>query len=458
MPIPVIVNDTEDVNVGLADLVFSEPASLAAGDLLLACLANFASGGGAIAIPGNITGFTSSLTTLADDGTGTIRTRLTRRVADGTEGPTYTSVIADGNGSSGKLLRITGASTTSPIDNTGNAEGTGTTATFPVVAVAGAVACLAVALVNGNGAVAASGATGWTLYDGYDSDSAAIYYRTVVPGASTPAATIGGFTSDTWSVDVVLIAAAAPDPVTISPAGSGNSTASTATLAFDCGDSFAVGDFIVVCISADNNGTAGVSSLSSVTDAGGNTYTLLQATYDPGAAAAGQTVGIAYARTTTPLVATDDVTVNFSPNTTSKAAVVFKLHPDFGITLQFVTSGFGAGSATGTPTITTSTINTGDVVVAALAVESNEAVTADADSTNGSWSTQATATGNTGTVATSSRIASQNKIVTATATQTYNPTMTSRDCINGWVTFTPAFIRPNIQVQPSQAVHRSRNW
>jgi hypothetical protein len=204
-----IVNDTEDVNTGLANLVFSEPAGLAVDDLLLACLASFSNVGGVIASPGNITGFTSVVTTTADDGTSTIMGRLTRRVADGTEGPTYTSVIADGTGSSGKLLRITGVDTTNPVNNTGSTEGTGTTLTFPVVAVVGTAVCLAVAMVNGNGDVS-GGATGWTLYDAYDGvpGSAAIYYKTVSPGQSTNAATIGGLTSDTWSVDVVLIAAA----------------------------------------------------------------------------------------------------------------------------------------------------------------------------------------------------------------------------------------------------------
>jgi hypothetical protein len=214
MPIPVIINDTEDVNVGVADLVFAEPAGLAVGDLLLACLANFSSVGGVIATPGNITGFTSTLTNTAADGTSTITSRLTRRVADGTEGPTYTSAIADGTGSSGKLLRIAGVDTVNPVNNTGSSEGTGTTLTFPVVAVVGSRRCLAVAMVNGDGSVA-GGTDDWQLYDAYDGDpgSAAIYYRIVVPGQSTNAATIGGLTSNTWSVDVVILAPPdAPEP------------------------------------------------------------------------------------------------------------------------------------------------------------------------------------------------------------------------------------------------------
>jgi len=247
-----------------------------------------------------------------------------------------------------------------------------------------------------------------------------------------------------------------PVPVTVTAAGTGNSATSTATLAFNCGDSFAIGDVIVVQIAADNNGASGVTSLTSVTDAKSHTYVLGQRTLDPGAAAAGQTNGIAYTKVTTAMITTDQITVNFSPNTTAKAAVVWKLSPGIGyrIITPTAVAVFEAGAATGTPSITTSSIPIGDVVIAGLAVESNGAVTADADSTNGVWSAQATATGNTGTLLTSSRIASQAKIVTATATQTYNPTLTSADCIAGWIAFDIAYDAPRAPIV-LQAVQRA---
>jgi hypothetical protein len=268
---------------------------------------------------------------------------------------------------------------------------------------------------------------------------------------------------DHWTIHAVeLVGTGAvdppvPTPLTVTAAGTGNSAASSTTLAFNSGGDFQVGDGIVVVISADNNGASGISSLSSVTDAKGNTYTLLQATYDPGAAAAGQTIGIAFAKITTALILTDQITVNFSPATVAKAAVCYNLRPGIGYVLQstVVASGFGAGSGTGTPTITSSSIALGDCIIAALAVESNAAVTADADTTNGSWSAQATATGNTGTVATSSRIATQSKIVTAAGTQTYNPTLTSADCIPGWASFHVDFVAQPKAPIVLQAVSRA---
>ena len=54
--------------------------------------------------------------------------------------------------------------------------------------------------------------------------------------------------------------------LTISQAGSGNSTSSSATLAVTLTQSFAVGDMVVVCIASDNNGTNGADSVLSVTE------------------------------------------------------------------------------------------------------------------------------------------------------------------------------------------------
>lgn len=284
-------------------------------------------------------------------------------------------------------------------------------------------------------------------------------------GASTPFSA-NSAASDKWGLAAVeLISVAAPANVAATPTSgtlSLTSTTSTATLAGDCGQQFAVGDMIVVCISCDNNGASGASSLTSVTDVKSHSYTLVQATFDPGAAAAGITAGVAWATITSAMLSSDDITVNFSPNTAAKVAGVWRLRPDSGITIQKVAHAFGAGSTTGAPTITTSSIASGDVVVGVLAGETNTGVVnpGDADTTNGTWSSTALsgAVANSGTAATSASLDIQVKRVTATGTQTFNPSIASCDNIIGWVSFTPAFIRPTIQVLPSISVHRSSNW
>jgi hypothetical protein len=73
-------------------------------------------------------------------------------------------------------------------------------------------------------------------------------------------------------------------------------------------------------------------------------------------------------------------------------------------------------------------VTNGHTIFGATAIESLDTITADSDTTNGSWSTQYTEVASTGTQATSARIGTQFKTVTATDDQTYNTTTgSSRD-------------------------------
>jgi hypothetical protein len=101
---------------------------------------------------------------------------------------------------------------------------------------------------------------------------------------------------------------------------------------------------------------------------------------------------------------------------------------------QFRVFASGAGSATGTPTITTASITSGEIVVAWGGAESGTDTWAgDADTTNGNWSTHQHTSVGVGAAGMS--ITSQRKVVTATATQTYNPTLTSADVILAWINY-----------------------
>lgn len=224
--------------------------------------------------------------------------------------------------------------------------------------------------------------------------------------------------------------------LTISNAGTNNSTTSSGTLVIS-GVTASVGDWLVVIIGADNAGGSGANSISSVTDAEGNTYTsratLLQ---DPGAADEGATLSIFTAEITSAL-SLDDVTVNFSPNTTSKTAVVYLVEPDVGDTITFRASGAGAAGATGNGTaqsVITSVTN-GDTIFGGVACETNAAITADSDTTNGSWSTAYTNTADTGSAGTSMAVSAQWKTVSSTGNQTYNTsTGSSVDWAMSWLT------------------------
>ena len=211
--------------------------------------------------------------------------------------------------------------------------------------------------------------------------------------------------------------------IAASVTNSGGSNTSSATHVVTAGAAFAVGDYVVVCIGADNNGSNGANSISSVTDAAGNTYTLAGSgrLNDPGAAAAGVSTRIYYAKVTTALASGDNITVNYSPNTTAKSVAVWKVTVAAGKVLSFIAED-GVTGATANPSRTTPSITNGDLIVAALGAESSGTVTGDSDTTNGNWSSATTAqSGGTMLVST------QAKVVTATATQTYNVTLTAAD-------------------------------
>lgn len=218
---------------------------------------------------------------------------------------------------------------------------------------------------------------------------------------------------------------------TITPATSISLTSSIQLVA----GQFNVGQMIYIVCVADNNGTSGASSTSAtLTSSNGWTYTSRQtALNDPGAAAAGLTLYAWTARVTSTV--SETVTVNFSPNTTAKVVAGGGLDSTAGyVDLSTTSSATGSGTA---PTITTGSLASGDVVIGIVGAESRAAVTADSDTTNGSWGTQNTAVADTLTEATSQRFARQVKTVTGSGTQTYNPTLgASADYIIAYLHFT----------------------
>lgn len=224
--------------------------------------------------------------------------------------------------------------------------------------------------------------------------------------------------------------------LTFSNVGTATSTSSSATLV-ETAVTAAVGEWLLVVVAADNNGTNGVASLSdSMTDSAGNTYELLsKITRDPGAASEGTTLGIWLARITTAL-SSGSITANFSPNTTSKAMAVKKIVA--GDNEQVGIHEIGAG-VTGSGTAYSSgaiSVPNGYTMFGATALEQGSAATADSDTTNGNWSTAQAAAASTGTNTTSQAITSQQKTVTATGNQTYNTSSGSiRDYALNYVIF-----------------------
>lgn len=211
--------------------------------------------------------------------------------------------------------------------------------------------------------------------------------------------------------------------LTVSTVGNANSTTSSATLSISLTASAAVNDTIIVSISARPAGTSGAISISSVEDSQSNVYSLLRAIRSQGIGNTGASVAQYFAVVTKAMTTSDTITVNFSPNTPEKAAIVHKVVAGTNNVLTYVSnSGAGsAGSVTSISQTRTGYLN-GDLAIGALAIRNSGAVTGDSDTTSGSWATILTEVADTGTSSTSAQIAVQTKLVTGTSSQTWNVT------------------------------------
>lgn len=215
--------------------------------------------------------------------------------------------------------------------------------------------------------------------------------------------------------------------------GGNNTGASSLTLTFP--QAIAAGLLGVICLALDNAGSGGSTAVApaSANDSVGNTWTRRQsAIHDPGAASAGVELAIYTCDVNVAITTSTTLVFNWGTTVTAKALGIHDVSSDNPLKRpRYKTGGVGTGATTGTPSVITGSITNGNVVVGAGGAESASTWTGDADTTNGTWSAQQAVgfgTGNSGMSATSQR-----KVVTATATQTYNPTLTSVDCILAWI-------------------------
>ena len=221
--------------------------------------------------------------------------------------------------------------------------------------------------------------------------------------------------------------------------GSGANNVSATTLVITPGSTFTgVGALAVLCVSYDNSGTNGADPFASITDSRGNTWTSRVASLiDPGAANAGAATRIFESDMAAGLLTTSDtITISFGAfSVPAKAWALHEVTPSAGYKPVFV-QGAQATQTSGTPSITTASITSGNMVIGVVGREGNSTRTGDADTLNGSWSTLLSA--GAGTTTSGQEISTQRKVVNASAAQTYNPTYggTSRDGCNLWAEYT----------------------
>lgn len=217
---------------------------------------------------------------------------------------------------------------------------------------------------------------------------------------------------------------------TISSAGDGVITASAATVATGATVTASVGDWLVVLVAVDNSGTNGAEPITNVVDSDAiNSYTERAViNYDPGAASAGATLGI-FTCSVTSALSNDTVTCNLSPNGTQAGIQVYRVQPGASEVVSFIacdTTGV-TGNAT-SYTAATISVTSGDIIFGAASIETDDTVTGDTDTTNGSWSTILTRLGDGGADAAAMSCSSQHKTTTGTGNQDWAcTTATARD-------------------------------
>lgn len=222
--------------------------------------------------------------------------------------------------------------------------------------------------------------------------------------------------------------------------GTNNNRTSGNTLATTVTSGASPGTLIVVVVACDN--LSATTPTITFSDSVGNTYTTIVEKATNATAAAGVTGAIGAALLSTALVAnTSTVTATMSGNVTAKVMNVFAFS---GVgTSTRVASVTGSGSSTA-PTVTSGTAQVGDLTLGLIAYEDSSALSAaDADTTNGSWSTNVNQLTSGGGAATNVGLSFQYKIQTTTASaQTYNNTLaTSTDWVSLVATLEPVIER-----------------
>jgi len=227
--------------------------------------------------------------------------------------------------------------------------------------------------------------------------------------------------------------------ISVNARGTGTDATSGTTIAVLPNATIAAGSFGVLVLAIDNAGSGGATPASptSFTDAKSNTWTRqINPIQDPAGASAGVELAFYTSPITTALLSSDSSTITFAGGVSvaSSAWAFWEVVPTATFSIQYVTGAAGAGGSDNVPSVTTSSITSGDVVIGGGGAESADTWGGDADTTNGSWSTHQHTAAGTGTSGMS--VTTQSKVVTATATQTYNPSLTAADRILGWVQLT----------------------
>ena len=206
--------------------------------------------------------------------------------------------------------------------------------------------------------------------------------------------------------------------LTITNAGAnGNENSSPLTIT---GVTAAVDDMLVVLIAASNSGTSGASCITDVTTTGGNTFTQRSiVNRDPGNVDDGTTLGM-FTCLVTAALSSATLSINYSPNCLMSAAICYRVQPAAGSFVEFRSVAAGTSGSAATYQWTSDAVSVGDTVIMAAAIETDDTITPDSDTTGGSWSTIYTRLLDSGLDGSCQTITSQHKTLTNTTSPVWD--------------------------------------
>lgn len=184
-------------------------------------------------------------------------------------------------------------------------------------------------------------------------------------------------------------------------------------------EAVAIGSTLMLHVAADNSGASGVAPAFAISDPAGNVWTRrATALADPGLAAEGVYIETWTARVTATYLPGAFLTFTAAPSTGRGCFVIQEWSGVAAspIAVAAVT-GSGLGTTATAPAVAASAA--GQRVVGLAGIETNVAVTGDADTTNGAWSALTTPVSDSTVAATSIRMATQHKSVTAPGAQNW---------------------------------------
>jgi hypothetical protein len=425
-----------DADGGNSSLAVNEPAGLQSGELLLSQWTTYSTIG--VTAAGLATGFSDVIATY---GTADLKGRVAYRIADGSEGPTFTATMPTSQFNDVEMVRIVGSHATTPIDGSNSTSGTATSVNFPAVTTSSDY-CSAFAFISGGvdlATVAQTPPAGWVLIHTWGTGSPANYNAVFwqplgLSGASTGTANFAFGASNEYLVSVTTVAPASSTGIHfVRLAGQAQNLTSQAATPVDMptAASIVADNYLIDLIACDNAGTNGAHALVAPTDTQSHSWGLLTpANVDPGAANAGATAAIARVKVVNAFTNGDNADVNFSPNTTAKAVLVFEatgIHTGTPLAVAETQVTQAAGT---TLAISRTPTAAGQMVLGVLAIEgpTGDTFTPDVDNTDGAWGILGRLSTTSGTAASNQTVWAVAKIVTGTSAQTWNPTIgTARD-------------------------------